>query len=485
MVKALFIALCTVLGSAALAQDTVQHIAYGTPGTEIGVRAIPTESNLYLFGSTGGVGAGQSDIYIIKLDTAFEPMEFVPIGNHGIETLRCVEYDSMSNLFVLAAVVYDGFSASDYDVQLYVVDENLELIRTKRLNNFGNDDAISLSLDSNEISLFIERQIEDDLYKHSRFDLELNLIDDFELQMDSFHLADHIIKDSELHILGDGIPADSSERNIVHMKIDASGEILSQANFGWTNSEIASHMMIMSDSTWLFTGSTNSLDSEGDYDAYLAKVNNADSIIWQVSMGHSTTVTNQDDYGVESFEHSDGTIYIGMSTRTFGKPVDFHLYNYSSGGNFINGTSFGLERDEHLTSSAFLADSSYIMFGTTESFGAGQEDFILVHTTSVKKTTSLGYSEIEDDQNASNQAAGTQTNKFNNLTVKNELDEWVIAQSRKFSGSMTLYNLLGQEVWRREVFSEGVTRIPKFQSPVILELYDSRSNAYKRIKLVK
>lgn len=468
------------------AQDSVQHYAYGTSGTDLGIKAIPVGTEFYLFGSTGGVGFGQSDLYVVRLDSTMTPKSFKPFGTFGIETLTHVEYDSSSGSFYLASVVYDGFSSTDYDVQITLIDTSLTQLASRTFTSSGNDECVSLAINSQNVSLFIQRFNTDDAYRHVLLDLNLQNPVEFDFQLDSFHLADHRLTSNEIQVLGDGVPTDSNNRNILFIQLDYDGQILNQNDFGSSRTDFASHLLYVNDSTWLFTGSTNGIESDGsDYDAYAALVHSNDSLIWQQSMGHSTTVQNQDDFGIESFVHPNGSIYIGMSTRTFGQPLDFHLYNYSINGNFINGNSFGLEKDETLENIGFKADSSYWLFGSTESMGAGQSDFFFVQTTSAKKSTNLTFQEDEDTVNPSDQAMGlSEVGEASDFRIARGQESWQLHFESDLSGEAALYNLVGQEVWRSSFTYTKTISIPFLESIGILELSFTASSR-RVFKLMK
>ncbi|MCH9031476.1 MAG: T9SS type A sorting domain-containing protein, partial [candidate division Zixibacteria bacterium] len=125
-------------------------------------------------------------------------------------------------------------------------------------------------------------------------------------------------------------------------------------------------------------GSTFSY-GQGDYDLYLVRLDSLGDTLWTKTYGGSGT-----DFGYDIARASDGGYILTGMTRSSGLGKgDVYLLKISSLGQVLWSKTFGgSERDEGL-SVREAPDKGFIIAGSTESFGAGAEDFYLIKVDSL------------------------------------------------------------------------------------------------------
>jgi len=115
-------------------------------------------------------------------------------------------------------------------------------------------------------------------------------------------------------------------------------------------------------------------------DAYLIKTDPAGNLIWEKTFSgrHSASA-----HSVQ--QTADGGYIIAGSTRSFGAPHDVYLLKTNSAGNLIWQKTFGGADYDYGRSVQQTTDGGFIIAGFTESFGAGDDDVYLIKTNSAGK----------------------------------------------------------------------------------------------------
>ncbi len=145
--------------------------------------------------------------------------------------------------------------------------------------------------------------------------------------------------------------------------------------FGGNRSDLANSIRQTSDGGYIVAGSTQSIGA-GGFDFYLIKIAADGNEVWSRTFGgvgfdvaHSVQQT------------ADGGYIIAGGTTSFGAgESDVYLVKTDNEGNEIWSQTFGGEdRDEGLSVQR-TSDGAFIIAGTTNSFGAGEDDVYLIKT---------------------------------------------------------------------------------------------------------
>lgn len=156
-------------------------------------------------------------------------------------------------------------------------------------------------------------------------------------------------------------------------EIDTAGNLIWSKLYGGTNNDYALAIS-GTNGGFLIAGYTSSFGSGLD-DALVIKIDSTGNLIWQKVYGGSA-----DDRAFDIVSDCNGGAYIAGTTFSFGKGVSdimlLHLDNmgdtlqsYSIGGVLIDGSQLGLDA---------TGDCGFVLAASTQSFGAGQDDFLVV-----------------------------------------------------------------------------------------------------------
>ncbi len=152
--------------------------------------------------------------------------------------------------------------------------------------------------------------------------------------------------------------------------------------FGGIENDESYFVQQTNDGGFILTGYTRSFGA-GQSDLWLLKTDSNGDTLWSKTYGHNSL-----EEGVSVQPTSDGGyIVVGFTSFTANGDIDIWLLKTDSNGNAawtkrIGGVNNGYGNIVQQTS-----DGGYIIFGSTESFGAGNSDFWLVKTDSNGDTT--------------------------------------------------------------------------------------------------
>gem|GEM_PF-3563004 len=163
-------------------------------------------------------------------------------------------------------------------------------------------------------------------------------------------------------------------RNITTIKIDASGGILWERTLGGEKDDYVTFMEETGDGGCFVAGSSNSFNTEGDYDVYLVKLNASGEKIWEKTYGG-----NDNDAAQVVLEAGDGGCFIAGSTCTeIGRNDHIYLVKIDACGNKVRENNLGAWwGPDSIRTAQRTTDGGLVMVGTTGSF-PGWENINLI-----------------------------------------------------------------------------------------------------------
>jgi len=130
-----------------------------------------------------------------------------------------------------------------------------------------------------------------------------------------------------------------------------------------------------SDGSLLLIGHTRSYGA-GNYDILLLKMNGAGTLLWAKTFGGSS-----DDFGYSVIEASDGSFLVAGSTETYGAGNhDALLLKMNADGTLLWAKTFGGIDHDRSSDLVETSDGSIFLAGYTKSYGAGGDDLCLIKT---------------------------------------------------------------------------------------------------------
>ena len=173
--------------------------------------------------------------------------------------------------------------------------------------------------------------------------------------------------------------------DVFAIKTDSSGDAVWKKAIGETSSDFANDVQQTSDSGFIVCGYSISSFSGGfaGENIYLIKLNSNGSILWSKIIGG---VGNERANSVR--QTSDGGFIIAGTTNSWGAGGnDFYLVKTDGNGNISWTKTFGGALDDVANSVKQTSDGGYIVAGETNSFGAGDIDYYLIKTDALGTLT--------------------------------------------------------------------------------------------------
>jgi len=167
----------------------------------------------------------------------------------------------------------------------------------------------------------------------------------------------------------------SGTYDVYLIKTNSDGDATWTKSFGGANWDIGYSVQQTTDGGYIIAGVTASFGA-GLYDFYLIKTDANGNSIWTKTYG-----SNNDDYGKSVQQTIDGGYIIAGHTYSLAtNDIDVYLIKADANGNQVWTKTFGGTEWDGANSIQQTSDGGYIIVGTTESFGAGNEDIYLIKT---------------------------------------------------------------------------------------------------------
>jgi hypothetical protein len=158
------------------------------------------------------------------------------------------------------------------------------------------------------------------------------------------------------------------------VKIAANGDSLWTGEYGGAGADAANSVQQTSDGGYIFAGATSSFGAS-DGDVYIVKTDASGDTVWTRLIGGSGY-----DWGTSVQQTSDGGYVIAGVTFSYGAGGDVYLIRMDATGDTVWTRTHGSTDWEIGRSVQETSDGGYIIAGTTDSLGYGNEDVYLIKT---------------------------------------------------------------------------------------------------------
>ena len=301
--------------------------AIGGPASEEDSSLIQTSDGGYaIAGKTESSGAGQADVYVVKLDANGNLQWTKTIGGPKDDWGRSLIQTSDGGYAI--AGFTSSFGAGQADVYLVKLDANGNLQWTKTIGGPESEGGYSLIQTS----------------------------------------------DGGYAIAGYTASFGAGQLDVYVVKLDANGNLQWTNTIGGPKGEEGHSLIQTSDGGYAIAGKTNSFGA-GDYDVYVVKLDANGNLQWTKTIGGEN-----EDWGSSLIQTADGGYAIAGYTVFLGAEPPFNVYfvKLDANGNLQWTKTIGGPHFDVGNSLIQTADGGYAIAGTTGSFGAGNGDVYVV-----------------------------------------------------------------------------------------------------------
>ena len=350
----------------------------GGPRRDRGINLLQTNNgDFVIVGSTRSQGAGQEDVYLVRLNPQGEPLWENTYGGTGSDNgWAAMETDDGGFLIVGFT---DSFGAGEMDVYLLSTDAEGELLweRTYGGPNSEYGWAMAKTDDggyvlAGQTNSFGTGQEDGYLIKVNAQGEEIWSQTFGEEQEDRLFSIDQTA-DSGFILTGTTRSYGARERNLYLVKTDPSGEMDWMQIYGEDRDDVGHSVRLTADDGFIVTGYTKSFGAS-NYDTWLIKTDRDGNSEWQKFFGGPS-----DDRTISGEQTSDGGYILTGYTRGFGAVRwDVFLVKTDASGEVVWYKTFGGNADDTGYTVIQSSDNGFILTGETNSFGEGQGDMYII-----------------------------------------------------------------------------------------------------------
>ncbi len=294
---------------------------------EVGSSLIQTSDGSYaIAGLTQSFGVGETDVYVVKLDAHGNLQWTKTIGGPDFDVGNSLIQTSDGGYAIAGST--KSFGAGDEDVYVVKLDAHGNLQWTKTIGGKYADGGNSLIQTS----------------------------------------------DGGYAIAGSTQSFGAGNGDVYVVKLDAYGNLQWTKTIGGPASETGFSLIQTSDGGYAIAGFTTSFGA-GETDVYLVKLDANGNLQWTKTIGGK-----KEDVGYSLIQTSDGGYAIAGGTSSFGAGKwDVYVVKLNADGNLQWTKTIGAKNENFSISSLIqTSDGGYAIASFTESFGAGDWDVYVV-----------------------------------------------------------------------------------------------------------
>jgi uncharacterized delta-60 repeat protein len=328
-------------------------------------------------GGTSSFGAGLDDIFVVKLDSAGNVVWTKTIGGSFTDVALSIIQSSDGGYVVAGGT--SSFGAGDYDIFVVKLDSAGNVQWTKTIGGSSWDVALSIiqSSDGGYVVAGLTSSFGAGGYDIFvvKLDSSGNVVRTKTIGGSSDDVAYSIIQSSDGGYVVAGWTSSFGAGNsdIFVVKLDSAGNVQWTKTIGGSSWDVALSIIQSSDGGYVVAGLTSSFGA-GDYDIFVVKLDSAGNVVWTKTIGGS-----YGDRAYSIIQSSDGGYVVAGWTSSFGAGLDdIYVVKLDSAGNAVWTKTIGGSVTDVAISITQSSDGGYVVAGWTSSFGAGDDDFYVV-----------------------------------------------------------------------------------------------------------
>jgi hypothetical protein len=316
------------------------------------------------------------DIYVIKIDAFGNLLWSKTIGGNKWDCAYSIIGTKDGGLAI--AGITKSFGAGDWDVFIVKLDANGNLLWSKTIGGNDSDEAYSI-IETKDGGLAIAGETnsfgdgKDDFFI-VKLDANGNLLWSKTIGGEYFDYAKSIIetKDGGLAIAGRTKSFGAFSYDVFIVKLDVNGNLLWSKTIGGNKEDWANSIIETKDGGLAIAGETSSFGA-GFNDVFIVKLDANGNLLW------SKTIGGNKEWANSIIETKDGGLAIAGRTESFGAGFsDVFIVKLDVNGNLLWSKTIGGNKEDWANSIIETKDGGLAIAGSTESFGAGKSDFFII-----------------------------------------------------------------------------------------------------------
>jgi hypothetical protein len=360
------------------AQITFQR-TYGGTNDEWAISVQQTSDGGYVVtGTTRSIGAGDHDVYLVKVDVIGDTLWTRTSGGEGYDQGEAVQQTTDGD-YIVAGYTW-SFGAGGCDAYLVRFDTNGDTLWTRTFGGDSEDYAFDVQQTTDTGYI-----IAGCTYSRSAGAYDVYLVKTdahgdtlwtrtYGGMADDEGLSIQQTTDGGYIVAGFTRSFGFGDRDVYLIKTNDAGETLWTRTIGDSLDNQGKSIRQTTDGGYIVTGYTGS--GAGGPDVYLIKTDAHGDTLWTRVFGGTG-----DDRGYSVWQTTDGGYIIGGAATPSGASAwDVYLIKTDAGGDALWAQTFGGGRIDGGSAVQQTDDSGYVIAGYTTSFGAGEADVWLIKT---------------------------------------------------------------------------------------------------------
>lgn len=352
------------------------HKTYGGKNADWAYSVQQTIDGGYIVaGGTASFGAGKNDVWILKTDPSGKELWNKTFGGRDLDGAYSVQ-QTPDGGYILAGGTW-SFGGGKSNVWLIRIDNTGKKLWSKTFGGNGGDYAQSIepTSDGGYVLAGVTKG-----FSAGGFDIWLIKIDSngnkkwdktFGGNKEDFSYSARETLDGGYIIVGYTSSYGAGKRDVWLIKTDSQGNKKWDKTFGGINSDMAYAVQQTPDGGYVVAGSTESFGA-GEIDAWLIKTDSKGEELWNKTFGGN---------GVDMFRslqkaNDGGYILAGITDSRGAGDNDIWLIKTDSKGKEVWNKTYGGVGREYPPSIQKTSDGGYILAGSTDSFGARNDDVL-------------------------------------------------------------------------------------------------------------
>ena len=387
-----------VIGMATTAQPPTKfYSTYGSNGYDVGYDVKQTLDGGYIIvGSTSSYGQGNTDMYLLKLDSMGQFKFQNTFGGVSNEIGKSIIQLADSS-FVMAGYT-SSTGVGGYDIFLVKADKTGNLVWQKTIGGADWDFAYSLQATTDGGFIIGGTTYS---YGHGNADGYIVKTDANGdtlwtktyggLKDDEFK---SVIQTADLNYALTGYTKSYNDSlgDVWVLKINQIGDTLSRKFYGGNKEDFGNDIIEHPNGDFFVAGATESFGL-GKLDAYVIKIDNTGNQVLSQVDGHAGTneffnnvVIPLNNQSFTAYAETDNLSFYGIHPKIF-------IINSSFG--YVNATGYGYEKDDEVYKIITTKDKGFACIGYTKSYNSILSDvfFIKTYSTALNSQNIIGLKE--------------------------------------------------------------------------------------------